>query len=54
MKAKYITPKTSEISIAYSNILVASGNNFSCNEWCKHWHFCQDRLKGKDCSDKEY
>lgn len=54
MKARYITPKTSEVSIACSNILVASEDNFICSDGCKHWHFCQDRRIGKDCPDKEY
>ena len=54
MRIKYIIPKTNSVSIICSNILVASKGDFNCNGFCKHWHFCQDRLIGKDCPDKKY
>lgn len=54
MKVKYTTPKTSSVSIVCDNIIASSEERDLCNEWCKHWHFCQDRQVGKNCSDKKY
>ena len=53
---KYIRPCITIVSINNINILCSSdaGMDHICSEFCKHWHFCQDRCRGKYCSDKKY
>lgn len=55
MKRDYVSPETKIISISCNNIIAASCNiPYTCNELCRHWHFCQDRGIGKACADKKY
>lgn len=52
---KYIKPYITVIEIKDSKILCSSSStDYVCSEFCKHWHFCQDRHGGKYCSDKKY
>lgn len=47
---KYIKPNIRSIGVGSYNILVSS-NNKICNRYCKVWHICPDRNKGKMCKD---
>ena len=51
----YIKPYITIIPIDRINILCSSGTSiYICSKYCKLWHICQDRDKGKYCSDKTY
>lgn len=52
---KYITPCITVVEIRDSRILCSSSSmEHICSEFCKHWHFCQDRREEKYCLNKEY
>ena len=52
---KYIKPCITIVSINRANILSSSDTyKYLCSEFCKLWHICQDRLKGKYCLDIKY
>ena len=54
---KYIKPCITIVSINNTNTILCSsdvGMEHICSEFCKFWHMCQDRAKGKYCSDKKY
>ena len=55
---KYKKPCITTVSIDRIGILCSSESNthrrYQCSEFCKFWHLCRDRAKGKYCSDKEY
>ena len=52
---KYVKPCISIVEIRDSRILCSSSSmDYHCSEYCKLWHLCQDRSKGKYCSDKKY
>jgi len=51
----YIKPCITIVSINSTNILCSSNtHDYICSEFCKFWHICRDRAKGKYCSDKKY
>lgn len=52
MKAKYITPSAETIVFKCLSPIAASADH--CDEFCKYWHFCKDRIIGKICYDKRY
>lgn len=52
---KYIKPYINVVEIRDSRILCSSSSmNYICSEFCKFWHLCQDRRRGKYCPDKKY
>ena len=51
----YIKPCITIVEIRDSRILCSSSSmDYICSEYCKIWHSCQDRRKGKYCLNKEY
>lgn len=54
---KYMKPCITIISINSTDMLCssyASTMRYVCSDFCKLWHICQDREKGKFCKDKKY
>ena len=53
---KYIKPQIEVIAISNTHILCSSYNSeckYICDNDCKIWHTCLDRLNGKRCYDKQ-
>lgn len=57
-RKSYIEPYITIVSINRTNMLCSSntddGIRYTCSEFCKLWHICQDREEGKFCKDKKY
>lgn len=56
MKANYQIPKMIVVSIEDNDLICSSicGAHYECNDFCKLWHICRDRQRGKYCTDKIY
>ena len=54
----YVTPCITVVSISKTNILRSSSDYetmmYTCSEYCKLWHICQDRKDGKFCRDMKH
>ena len=53
-RLQYIKPEISICNIQPTQIIASSEYAGYCDDWCKLWHICHDRQRGKMCKDKEY
>ena len=51
MKPKYVTPTATVAQCRPETIVCGSFDN-RCDESCRIWHICQDRIYGKACHSK--